>query len=107
MSNVALRYIDRVEALPGYRLLVTWTEGRQMTLDFSEDIKRGGIWAALASPEAFARARTARNGRVLEWPEPTNSRGEPAIDVDADGLFEMGIDQQATPCGVAAARADS
>lgn len=94
MNAGILHCIVRVEPQPWYRLLVTWTSGDQLTVDFTDDIKRGGIWAALRDEAKFAQARIAHNGHVLEWPEPAGPDGEPRIDVDADGLHEMASLQQ-------------
>lgn len=66
-------------------------------MDFSDDVRRGGVWSCLSSPAAFAGARIGRNGRVLEWPDPTGASGEPVIDVDADALFFLGVEQKALP----------
>jgi hypothetical protein len=95
MNDGILHPIARVEPQPRYRLLVTWATGDQATVDFAEDIARGGIWAALREDAKFATARVAHNGYVLEWPEPAGPQGEPRIDIDADGLFEMARRQQA------------
>ena len=97
MNDGILHPIARVEPKPGYRLLVTWVSGDQTTVDFSEDIRRGGIWAALQDEAAFAQARVAYRGTVLEWPEPAGPDGGPRIDVDADGLHEKSSRQKAKP----------
>ncbi len=38
-----IRHIDRVEALPAYRLLVSWHDGGRTIVDFLADIAHGGI----------------------------------------------------------------
>jgi hypothetical protein len=81
MTEGILHPIASIEPRSGYRLLVTWISGDQSTVDFTDDIRRGGIWAALRDETKF------------EWPEPARSDGSPHIDVDADGLHEMAMRQ--------------
>ena len=93
MAEGILHPIASIEPRSGYRLLVTWISGDQSTVDFTDDIRRGGIWAALRDETKFALARVAYHGQALEWPEPARSDGSPHIDVDADGLHEMAMRQ--------------
>ncbi len=51
----------------------------------------------MADKRLFAQARVARNGTVLEWPEPKGGDGSPRIDVDADGLYAMAMQQRERP----------
>jgi hypothetical protein len=95
VTDGILHPIASIAPQTGFRLRVTWASGEQSTVDFTDDIGRGGVWAALRDEAAFARARVAYHGHVLEWPEPAGPRGEPRIDIDADGLFEMAARQQA------------
>jgi hypothetical protein len=95
MNDGIVHPIASVEPQAEYRLLVTWASGDQSTVDFADDIKRGEVWAELRDAAKFAQARVAWQGRVLAWPEPTGPDGEPRIDVDADGLFEMAARQEA------------
>jgi hypothetical protein len=95
MTDGILHPIESIEAQPGYRLLVTWATGGQSTIDFSGDIRRGGIWEALRDEARFAQVRLAFRGRVVEWPEPVRPDGTPRIDVDADGLHAMAARQRA------------
>jgi hypothetical protein len=94
MTDGTLHPIARIEPQPSYRLLVTWASGDQSTVDFADDIRRGGIWAALRDETKFAQARVAYRGQVLEWPEPAGADGAPRIDVDVDGLYEMALRQR-------------
>ena len=86
MSSGIRHHIDLVEPRPGYRLLVRWTGGGESLVDLSDDVLNGPVWAPLRDERLFARVRVASNGRVIEWPEPT-WHGDPAIDVDGDGLW--------------------
>ena len=97
MSDGILHRIERVDPKTGYKLLVTWSTGEQTIIDFSEEVKGGGIWTDLRDPQKFARARTVRGGTILEWPEPAGRDGSPRVDVDADGLYTKGLQQRAVP----------
>jgi hypothetical protein len=85
-----------VEARPGYKLTVSWERGPQATIDFSETIQKGGVFAALKSPRVFAKVRIDPTRRKIEWPEPSARFGEPLIDIDAESLFEMAGEQRTT-----------
>jgi len=93
MSDVLIRHIDSVEALPAYRLLVTWHDGERTLVDFSSDIAQGGIWASLRDERLFARAQIDETGTVLFWPEPRGPFDEPRIDIDAEGLYALAREQ--------------
>ncbi len=94
MSEAFLHPIARIEALPGYRLLVHWRDGGQSVADFSDDIAHGPVWAPLRDERLFAGVRLVRGGTWIEWPEPRLRNGAPAIDVDADGLWSMAAGQK-------------
>lgn len=102
MTDGILHPIQRIEPQTGYRLRVTWADGGQDTVDFTADVERGGVWTALRDPASFARARLVRHGKVLEWPEPADTRGNPKIDIDADGLHDMARRQRHLHAGHAA-----
>jgi hypothetical protein len=89
--------IEHVEPKSGYRLLVTWTSGEKTMIDFSKDVGAGGIWSYLRDERKFAQATTALGGAILEWPEPAGIDGSPRIDIDADGLWWMGLHQKSEP----------
>ena len=89
MSDAFAHPIDRIEPRPGYRVLVVWTGGGQSMVDFSDDIAHGPIFAPLRYEGLFARVRLVNDGTLIEWPEPVRHNGEPAIDIDADGLWHM------------------
>jgi hypothetical protein len=93
MSDVLIRQIDSVEALPAYRLLVSWHDGERTLVDFLTDIVQGGIWAKWRDERLFARAQIDETGTVLFWPEPRGRFDEPRIDIDAAGLYGLGREQ--------------
>lgn len=97
MTDAVVHRIERVDPRPGYKVLVTWTTGEQTSVDFSEDVKGSGVWAELRDERKFAQVRAAYGGTVLEWPEPSGMDGAPRLDVDADGLYSLALQQRATP----------
>ena len=88
------RLIRSVEAKPGYKLAITWERGPQATIDFTDTIQKGGVFAALKSNRLFAKVRIASTRRKIEWPEPTAKFGGPMIDIDSESLFEMASEQR-------------
>lgn len=93
-QSYAPRLLRSVEAKAGHKLVVSWERGPQATIDFSETIQKGGVFAALKSPRLFAKVRVDPTRRKIEWPEPTAQFGEPLIDIDAESLFEMAGEQR-------------
>jgi len=91
---MTLHRIASIEPRSGYRLLVRWTSGDQSVADFSGDIGNAPVWKALRDERLFARARVTDHGTAIEWPVPSRPNGDPAIDVDADGLWHMAAEQQ-------------
>lgn len=92
-----MRKIERVVAKPDYKLSVMWTDGQQMNIDLSHDIKASGIWQNLADPEVFQEVRVAANEYAIEWPTPADDDGEPLIDIDSDGLYWLAINKLIGP----------
>jgi hypothetical protein len=92
-----MKQVEHIDALPEYRLRVTWRDGTRMIVDFAPDIKNGGVWTPLKDPKAFAAVSVSENGETIEWDEPRDESGDALIDVDADGLFMMGVEQAAAP----------
>ena len=92
---MTLHRIASIEPVPGYRLLVRWSTGQQSLTDFSGDIANGPVWEALRDEHLFSQVRVTYHGMSIEWPEPTRPNGDPAIDVDADGLWHMAAGQNA------------
>jgi hypothetical protein len=95
--TTGLRKIERVTAKRGYKLSVMWTDGQQLLVDFSTDIKGGRVWAPLADETLFSKARVSHDGHAVEWPEPADDDGEPRIDIDAEGLYRLAVQQLASP----------
>jgi hypothetical protein len=91
-DGILLR-IKTVEPRSDYRLRVAWATGEQWDVDFSDDVHEGGGWTELRDEQLFGRARVAYDGCVSEWPEPLRGNGEPRVDIDADGLWVMAVEQ--------------
>jgi hypothetical protein len=74
---------SHVEALDGYLIRVTFSDGAVKEIDLSDELAAArGVFLALRDPRMFAAARISESGAV-EWP------GE--IDLDPEvlyGLFE-------------------
>lgn len=60
-----------------------------MTVDLTEMITRGGVFANLRENNNFSKVRIGENNRVLEWPIPKDNNGNPIIEIDAESLFYM------------------
>ena len=88
-----LRRITSVQALPGYRLHVAWQDAPPITISLADDVQKGGIFRTLADEEKFAKVRIADEGYLIEWPEPADDDGRPIVDIDADALFVLGLQQ--------------
>jgi hypothetical protein len=82
-----LRRIKSVEPRPGYRLAISWERGPGVTVDLSEMISRGGVFADLTDKEKFSAVRIGENNRIIEWPMPEDDYGYPIISIDADALY--------------------
>ena len=70
------------EAVPeeAQRLRLRFADGSKGTVDLSDLIGRGGVFARLGDSGAFSQVRIGGNGRWLEWP------GD--CDLCADALHE-------------------
>jgi hypothetical protein len=104
VTDGILHRIDRVEPRPGYRLRITWSNGVQADVDFSRDVRDGGVWTELRDEGLFRQARVTYDGTVLEWPQPVRANGEPKVDIDADGLWEMAAAQDVSEASLQSAR---
>lgn len=93
IADAFLHPIERIEPQAGYRILVFWKAGGQSMVDFSADVANGPMFEPLRDPRLFTQVRLIREGTVIEWPEPIGLFGEPAIDIDADGLWYMAQSQ--------------
>jgi hypothetical protein len=74
--------IATVEALPEFRVCLTYADGFVGELDFWPYIEWGEAVAPLKDPKLFKTAHVGSGGASLEWIGPDG--GE--IDFDADGL---------------------
>lgn len=96
MSESSLRRIKGIEAKPGYRLLISWFNGPQMSVDLSEMIRKGGTFTPLQNEKEFFRVTIGERNRVIAWPEPRDDQGYPMIEIDADALYVIGSQQKTT-----------
>src|SRR5579859_7992659 len=74
--------IASVQALPNFRVRLTYTDGFIGELDFWPHIEWGEAVAPLKDPELFRQAHVGSGGASLEWIGPDGGQ----IDFDADGL---------------------
>jgi hypothetical protein len=95
--TAAMKKIERVTARPDYKLTIMWTDGQQMNVDLSYDVKTSGVWQDLADPVLFQDVRVSDNKYAIEWPKPSDEDGEPLIDIDSDGLYWLAINQLLHP----------
>jgi hypothetical protein len=93
VGKTALRRLRSVEALSAHRLRVAWYDFPPMIVSLDEDVRRGGVFQSLRDEALFARVRIADDGYLIEWPEPADIEGKPVIDIDADALFALGLQQ--------------
>lgn len=84
LSTVSLniRKITGLEALPEYRLRITFFDGLTIELDFKKKIEQGTATEPLLDVEFFKQVKITQGGRAIEWP------GE--IDFCADSLWLEG-----------------
>jgi hypothetical protein len=72
--------VTDVEALDGYVLRVTFSDGAVKEIDFSDQLARArGVFLPLRDPARFAEARVNEESGTVEWP------GQ--IDLDPDVLY--------------------
>jgi hypothetical protein len=74
--------LTKVDALPGFRVRLTYTDGYVGELDFWPYIEWGEAVAPLKNSELFATAHVGCGGSSLEWIGPDGSE----IDFCADAL---------------------
>jgi hypothetical protein len=76
--------VTGVEALGGYVIRVTFSDGAVKEVDFSDQLAQArGVFLPLRDPARFAEVRVNEESGTIEWP------GE--VDIDPDvlyGLFE-------------------
>jgi hypothetical protein len=78
--------VKAVTVLPGYRLAVTFMDGRSGTIDCAliRDASNPGIYAPLATPEYFAQAHIELG--AITWPN--------GADLDPAWMYEALADRQ-------------
>ncbi|VVP75541.1 hypothetical protein PS918_01800 [Pseudomonas fluorescens] len=80
--------LSQVQALPDYRLALTFIDGQQLTLDLSRDLEAfPGLQPLLGS--AFEGAVLGDDGWCVEWPEQD-------IQIGADTLYLDALAQNAS-----------
>jgi len=78
-----------VAPLPGHRLKLAYNDGARFTLDITDLIESGGVYAALRDEHVFTKVSLAADGSYIEFP------GE--IDFCADSLRQSAEVQQLQP----------
>lgn len=97
----AMPRIASVTPLPDFKLSVLFEEGPALTIDMTDTLRKGGVFAALRDRAAFDRVRLGDRRRTVEWPAPDLRHGE-VIDIDAESLMHMA--QRQAAAGEAEAR---
>lgn len=95
--TLLLRKIEQVTARPDYKISVMWTDGAQVTIDLSNDVKGSGVWRALLDYTLFQKVRVAPSGYAIEWGAPADEDGEPLLDIDSEGIFWLAAQQMVGP----------
>lgn len=78
--------LTAVEALPDYRLRLTYADGRTFEVDLRDWIETTEALQALKDPALFSRARIGFAGRSVDWIEDE-------LDLGADNLRNLAIEQ--------------
>lgn len=81
--------LSAVQALPDYRLALTFIDGQQLTLDLSRDLHAFAGLQPLLEGRAFDRATLCDEGWSVEWPELD-------IQIGADTLYLDALAQNAS-----------
>jgi hypothetical protein len=79
--------VTAIEARLGYCLVITYADGREIAVDLSDVVRRGGAFKPLQDERLFSLAQVNRSGDGIEWPEPRDERGEPLIGIDAASIY--------------------
>ena len=78
MSDERLRAIQSVQASDGYRLLLSWEDGEEATIDLTRTI-RSVPFKSLLDAELFQKAELGDWGHSVVWPDGT--------EIGADSLW--------------------
>ncbi len=71
--------IRKARALTDFSVEITWEDGEVSVIALRETITKGGVFASLSDPKAFAKVGVGEGGRWLEWPDE--------VDICADALW--------------------
>jgi hypothetical protein len=82
MAKSEFKRISQVEPLPDFVLRLTFDDGWAGTVDFAPVIAKGGIFAFMDDPAAFATVQIGERGRSLVWIDPEGDE----VDFCADAL---------------------
>jgi hypothetical protein len=80
-----LRTIRSVTPLPPTRLRLVWDDGTDSELDLTPVLAKGGVFAFLHDPAAFATVTLGPGGRTLLWHDPAGD----VIDLCTDALWRL------------------
>ena len=78
--------LTAVEALPDYRLRLSYADGQTFEVDLSERIFSSGYLAPLRDETLFAQAKLGFAGRSVDWIEDE-------LDLGADNLRNLAVEQ--------------
>lgn len=78
--------LTAVEALPDYRLRLTYADGQSFLIDLSERIRTTNFLAPLRDATLFAQAKVGFAGRSVDWIEDV-------LDLGADNLRHLAVEQ--------------
>ncbi len=83
MASMKRPRLKHVQALPDYRLALTFINDQQLILDMSQDLYAWPGLHLLQDPDAFASAQLGDDGWTVEWPEPDIQIGADTLYLDA------------------------
>lgn len=89
--------IESIRIQPDHKLLLHYSGGDKVLVDFKPLIERGGVFRALAEPQFFALVSIGDQGRYIEWPGN--------LDFCADALWQQGHHESPTVQNVGDLRA--
>jgi len=78
--------LTSLDALPDYRLRLTYADGEVCTVDLSERIRTTSFLACLKDVDLFNQAKVGFAGRSVDWVEDT-------LDLGADNLRHLAVEQ--------------
>jgi predicted DNA-binding transcriptional regulator AlpA len=75
-----------VEALPDYRLRLTYSDDKTFEVNLTERIKTSEFLAPINDPALFAQAKVGFGGRSVDWIEDE-------VDLGSDNLRHIAVEQ--------------